>query len=88
MALGGEILGCRQKTNLQVTEPTTETLRKLFKPHLRLSRPRLTCFLMLVLAVLGQRTVSLVWLARYAAPPVKAESVYQRFFAYISQKFV
>ncbi len=56
-----------------------ETLRELFKPLLKLSRPRLTCFLMLVLAVFGQRTVSLVWLARHAAPPVKVESVYRRF---------
>ena len=66
-------------TNPQAAEPTMETLRGLFKPHLKLSKPRLTCFLMLVLAVFGQRTVSLVWLARHAAPPAKAESVYRRF---------
>lgn len=39
---------------------------------------------MLVLAVLGLRTVLLVWLARHASPPVKTESVcrrFQRFFA-------
>ena len=34
---------------------------------------------MLVLAVFAQRTVSLVWLARHAAAPAKAESVYRRF---------
>jgi hypothetical protein len=56
-----------------------ETLRELFKPHLKLPKARMTCFLMLVLAVFGQRTVSLVWLARHAATPAKAESVYRRF---------
>lgn len=63
----------------QAAELTMETLRELFKPHLKLPKARLTCFLMLVLAVFGQRTVSLVWLARHAAPPAKAESVYRRF---------
>ena len=43
------------------------------------TKARLTCFLMLVLAVFGQRTVSLVWLARHATTPAKAESVYRRF---------
>jgi hypothetical protein len=38
-----------------------ETLREHFKPHLGLPKARLSCFLMLVLAVIGQRTVSLVW---------------------------
>ena len=32
-----------------------ETLRELFKPHLKLPKARITCFLMLVLAVFGQR---------------------------------
>jgi hypothetical protein len=52
-----------------------ETLRELFKPHLKLPKARMTCFLMLVLAVFGQRTVSLVWLARHAATSAKAESL-------------
>lgn len=34
---------------------------------------------MLVLAVIGQRTVSLVWLARHPHTAAKAESVYRRF---------
>ena len=63
----------------QVAELIMETLRELFKPHLKLPRARMTCFLMLVLTVFGQRTVSLVWLARHAAPPAKAESVYWQF---------
>jgi hypothetical protein len=63
----------------QAAESTMETLRELFKPHLKLPKARLTCFLMLVLAVFGQRTVSLVWLARHATTPAKAESVYRRF---------
>ena len=69
----------KKDNDSQAAEPTMETLRELFKPHLKLPRARLTCFLMLVLAVFGQRTVSLVWLARHAAPPAKAESVYRRF---------
>ena len=56
-----------------------ETLRELFKPHLKLPNARLTCFLMLVLAVIGQRTVSLVWPARHPHCAAKAESVYRRF---------
>lgn len=40
-----------------------ETLHEHFKPHLELPKARLNCFLMLVLAVIGQRTVSLVWFA-------------------------
>ena len=63
----------------QAAKPTMETLRELFKPHLKLPKARMTCFLMLVLAVFGQRTVLLVWLARHAATPAKAESVYRRF---------
>ena len=70
--------------NTKVNDPqaagtTMETLRELFKPHLKLPKARLTCFLMLVIAVFGQRTVSLVWLARHAAPPAKAESIYWQF---------
>lgn len=47
-------------------EGIMETLRKHFKPYLGLSKDHLTCFLMLVLAIIGQRTVSLVWLSQYA----------------------
>lgn len=56
-----------------------ETLSEHFKPHLGLPKARLSCFLMLVLAVIGQRTVSLVWLARHPLTAAKAESVYRRF---------
>lgn len=56
-----------------------ESLRELFKPHLGLSRPRLSCFLMLVLAVIGQRTVSLVWLSQHPDTGAKDSSVYRRF---------
>jgi len=56
-----------------------QTLRKHFKPHLGLPKARLSCFLMLVLAVIGQRTVSLVWLARHPHSAAKPESVYRRF---------
>ena len=66
--------------NTKVNDPQTaglimETLREFFKPHLKLPKARLTCFLMLVLAIFGQRTVSLVRLARHATSPAKAESV-------------
>lgn len=56
-----------------------ETLREHFKPHLGLPKARLTCFLMLVLAIIGQRTVSLVWLAQHPHTAAKAGSVYRRF---------
>lgn len=56
-----------------------ETLREQFKPFLGLPKARLNCFLMLVLAVIGQRTVSLVWLSRHPHTTAKAESVYRRF---------
>ena len=56
-----------------------ETLREHFKPHLGLSKARLTCFLMLVLAVIGQRAVSLVWLASHPHTAAKPGSVYRRF---------
>lgn len=71
--------------NAQAADATLESLRELFKPHLRLPRARLTCFLMLVLAVIGQRTVSLVWLSKHPATRAKAGSVhrrFQRFFAH------
>ena len=56
-----------------------ETLRRLLKPHLKLPQARLTCFLMLMPTVIGQRSVSLVWLARQGAHPAMAGSVSRRF---------
>ena len=44
----------------QAATATMETLRELLKPHLGLPKARLNCFLMLVLAVSGQRTVTAV----------------------------
>ena len=66
-------------TSSQAATATMETLRELLKPHLSLPKARLNCFLMLVLAVIGQRTVSLVWLARHPETPARTESVYRRF---------
>ena len=60
--------------NSQVATATMETLRELLKPHLDLSKALLNCFLMRVFAVVGQRTVSLVWLARHPKTPAKAGS--------------
>jgi hypothetical protein len=69
------LLANKKDNHSQADKPTMETLRELFKPHLKLPKARMTCFLMLVLAVFGQRAVSLVWLARHAAIPAKAESL-------------
>lgn len=54
-----------KKHDPRAAKSTMETLREHFKPHLGLPKARLTCFLMLVLAIIGQRTVSLVWLAQH-----------------------
>jgi hypothetical protein len=67
------------KHDPRAAEATMETLREHFKPYLGLSKARLTCFLMLVLAIIGQRTVSLVWLAQHPHTGSKAQSVYRRF---------
>ena len=63
----------------QTAVATLPTLCKLFKPYLRINQARLTCFVMLILAVIKQRTVSLVWLAQAADSDAKVESVYRRF---------
>lgn len=65
-------------------EAMTETLRKQFMPHLGLPRARLTCFMMMVLALIGQRNVSLVWLSTHPHTAAKPEVVnrrLKRFFA-------
>lgn len=70
----------KQKANIpQATSETLETLRELCKPHLLLNKARLTCFLMLVLAVIKQRTVSLVWLSKNTESSAQASSIYRRF---------
>ena len=65
--------------NTQAAAPTLDTLRELFKPHLSMNKARLACFVMLVLAVIKQRTVSLVWLAQTADSDAKVDSIYRRF---------
>ena len=44
-----------------------------------MNKARLTCFVMLVLAVIKERTVSLVWLAQNADSDAKVDSIYRRF---------
>ena len=73
--------------NTQAVPDSLESLRELFKPHLQLPKARMTCFLMLVLAVIAQRTVSLVWLSKHPDTDASTSSVYrrfQRFFAFAS----
>jgi len=65
--------------NAQAVPDSLETLRELFKPHLKLPRARMTCLLMLVLAVIAERTVSLVWLAKHPDTEAGTASVYRRF---------
>ena len=78
--MGRKPLGVNTKTNdTQAANATLESLRELFKPHLHLPKARLTCLLMLVLAVIGQRTVSLVWLSKHPATKARDASVYRRF---------
>ena len=62
-----------------------ENLQELFKPHLKLNKARLCCFVMLVLAVIGQRTVSLVWLSKHADTAAKSDSVLRRFERFFAQ---
>ena len=78
--MGSRLLVLKQTTdNTQAAAPTLDTLRELFKPHLSMNKARLTCFVMLVLAVIKQRTVSLVWLAQTADSDAKVDSIYRRF---------
>ena len=65
--------------NTQVVPDSLETLRELFKPHLKLPKARMTCLLMLVLAVIAERTVSLVWLSKHPDTEADSRSVYRRF---------
>lgn len=74
----------QKRNDTQSATATLEKLQELFKPHLRLSKPRLCCLAMLVLAVIGERTVSLVWLSKHADTTAKCASVlrrFERFFA-------
>jgi len=68
-----------KENNSQAAGHTLHALRELFKPHLSLSKPRLTCLVMLVLGVIRKRTVSLVWLSQHADSDAKASSIYRRF---------
>ncbi len=63
----------------QAAETNLQTLRELFKPHLRLNKARLTCFLLLVVGVIAERTVSLVWLSLHSESTAKPDSIYRRF---------
>jgi len=74
----------KKTTDTRAAAGSMESLRELFKPHLGLSRPRLSCFLMLVLAVIGQRTVSLVWLSQHPDSAARDSSVFRRFQRFYS----
>lgn len=65
--------------NTQAVPDSMERLREHFKPHLDLPKARMTCFLMLVLAVIAERTVSLVWLSKHPDTDADTSSVYRRF---------
>ncbi len=65
--------------NTQAVPDSMEELRGHFKPHLDLPKARMTCFLMLVLAVIAERTVSLVWLSKHPDTDADTSSVYRRF---------
>mgnify|MGYP006334849041 FL=1 len=69
----------KQDYNTQAARATVESLRETINPHLDLPKARMTCFLMLVLAVIRQRTVSLVWLAKNTTSSATVDSIYRRF---------
>lgn len=69
----------KKENNPQAAAANLQTLRTLFKPHLQLNRARLTCFLMIVVGVIAERTVSLVWLSHHAESKAKPSSIYRRF---------
>ncbi len=52
-----------------------KTQREQFKRHLELPKDRLTSFLMLVLAFIGQRTVTLVFSLVIPTPPRKLNRI-------------
>lgn len=78
-------MGCKllivnhKANNTQAVPDSLESLREHFKPHLALPKARMTCFLMLVLAVIAERTVSLVWLSKHPDTDADTSSVYRRF---------
>ena len=75
----------KQKTPCpQPATPTISELRTACKPHLDINQARLTCFLMLVLAVIKARTVSLAELCLHIESRAMSSSVlrrFERFFA-------
>ena len=68
-----------KENSTQAAGHTLHELCELFKPHLGLSKPRLTCLVMLVLGVIRKCTVSLVWLSQHADSEAKDSSIYRRF---------
>lgn len=74
-----------EATRTQVADTTLNALEDLLKPHLVLNKARLRCFAMLVLAVIGQRTVSLVWLSKHPDTGVRSGSVLRRFERFFAQ---
>ena len=65
-----------------------ENLFTRLKPHLPINQARLRCFAMLVLAVIGQRTVSLVWLSKHPNTGAKSGSVLRRFERFFAQAVI
>ena len=79
----------KKDNTLPATDKSLENLFERLKPHLPLNKARLRCFAMLVLAVIGQRSVSLPWLSKHPDTGVKSKSVlrrFERFFAEVSLK--
>lgn len=68
----------------RAAEATVEELSVQFKPYLLLNQARLTCLLIMVLAVIAQRTVNLVWLSQHPIGKASAESVYRRFQRFLA----
>ena len=59
-------------------------LIKPFQACLPWNLARIKCFILMVLAVIEQRTVSLQWLSKAGTPGVKSESLRRRFERFLA----
>ena len=78
----------KKDNTLPAVDKSLENLFARLKPHLNMNQARLRCFAMLVLAVIGQRTVSLVWLSKHPNAGAKSESVLRRFERFFAQAVI
>lgn len=80
-SLGDKLLSVKELNcpSPQAAEAHNDKLVELFQARLPWHLARIKCFVLLVLAVLEQKTVSLYWISLAGPPEVKSESRYRRF---------